>query len=44
MTTKSSDKALLIAVFVITLAVSLVAAYLPAHRINHIDPAIVFRA
>ena len=31
-------------VFVITLLVSLVAAYLPAHRINHIDPAIVFRA
>ena len=31
-------------VFVITLVVSLVAAYLPAHRINHIDPAIVFRA
>jgi putative ABC transport system permease protein len=31
-------------VFAITLLVSLVAAYLPAHRINHIDPAIVFRA
>ena len=31
-------------VFVVTLVVSLVAAYLPAHRINHIDPAIVFRA
>ena len=33
-----------VGVFVITLLVSLVAAYLPAHRINHIDPAIVFRA
>ena len=31
-------------VFVVTLAVSVVAAYLPAHRINRIDPAIVFRA
>ena len=31
-------------VFVVTLVVSVVAAYLPAHRINRIDPAIVFRA
>lgn len=31
-------------VFAITLVVSLVAAWLPAHRINRIDPAIVFRA
>jgi putative ABC transport system permease protein len=33
-----------LAVFLISLAVSVVAAYLPVRRINRIDPAIVFRA
>ena len=32
------------AVFLVSLAVSVVAAYLPVRRINRIDPAIVFRA
>jgi putative ABC transport system permease protein len=33
-----------VGVFVVSLVVSVVAAYLPVRRINHIDPAIVFRA
>jgi putative ABC transport system permease protein len=33
-----------VGVFLVSLVVSVIAAYLPVHRINRIDPAIVFRA
>jgi ABC-type lipoprotein release transport system permease subunit len=33
-----------IAVLVLTMAVSLVATFVPVRRINRIDPAMVFRA